>query len=239
MNAAQLICIKWLLGPVLLSQGLWVRYKTPQLPEPAMARTGTCGKGQPLRLLLLGDSSAAGVGAESAEASLLGQLQFQLGSNFQLHFHMLAKTGRTTADTLAVVKQQTAQPFDVIITALGVNDVTAQVSLTQWQNQQAELIELLNQQYQPQLIIMSGLPPVRDFPALPWPLSWYLGGCADRLNQCLQEICEGQRQVIFHSLRHYPEEVKAAADGFHPGPQVYRLWAQYLAALIESKLIHQ
>ena len=58
------------LGPVLLAQGHYVRRVTPRLPEPEGLRQGVEGSGPPLRLLILGDSSAAGVGvATQAEAA--------------------------------------------------------------------------------------------------------------------------------------------------------------------------
>ncbi len=50
------------LAPLLLWQGRHVRRVTPRLPEAAGPRAGTTGHGPPLRLLVLGDSAAAGVG---------------------------------------------------------------------------------------------------------------------------------------------------------------------------------
>ena len=48
------------LGPVLLMQGLAVRRRVPKLPEPPGAREGTTGDGPPLRIVIVGDSAAAG-----------------------------------------------------------------------------------------------------------------------------------------------------------------------------------
>jgi hypothetical protein len=60
------------LGPLLLAQGLYVRRKTPLLPEPPGARSGFAGTGRLLRVLILGDSAAAGVGAASQLSALSG-----------------------------------------------------------------------------------------------------------------------------------------------------------------------
>jgi hypothetical protein len=50
------------LGPLLLLQGRHVRRVTPRLAEAVGPRDGTAGNGPPLRLLIVGDSAAAGVG---------------------------------------------------------------------------------------------------------------------------------------------------------------------------------
>lgn len=91
----KLILIKILLAPVLLTQGLWVRYKTPRLSEPVIDKQGSAGSGVELKLLLVGDSSAAGIGAETAQDSLLGQLIKLLSNDYQLRYQMLAETGKT------------------------------------------------------------------------------------------------------------------------------------------------
>ena len=212
-----------------------MRWKTPRLPEPVTSKQGLVGAGPELSLLLIGDSSAAGVGAETAEASLLGQLINLLSQDHRLRYHMLAETGKTTAQTIDDIKALPAQKFDVVISALGVNDVTSQVSIKTWCEQQLDLIQLLKQKFTPQQIIMSGLPPVRDFPALPWPLNSYMGTYADQLDRALLAITEADSTVTFHSLRNYPDEALCASDGFHPGPEVYRLWAMYLVDIISTK----
>ena len=53
-------------GPLVLPQGRVVRRTTPRLPEAAGPTTVTAGAGaRPLRLLLLGDSTVAGIGVAS------------------------------------------------------------------------------------------------------------------------------------------------------------------------------
>jgi hypothetical protein len=62
------------LFPVLLIQGLGVRRQTPRLPEACGASSGLiAGSGQPIRLITLGESTVAGVGATTHEEALTGQ----------------------------------------------------------------------------------------------------------------------------------------------------------------------
>ncbi len=234
-TSLRFLLLKILLGPVMLIQGWWVRRNTPVLPEPVIHKKGQVGTGPPFRLLLVGDSSAAGVGAPCAEQSLLGELLALLRKDHQVTYHMLAETGKTTAEILMDLVDEPAEHHDLVVTALGVNDVTSQVPLNKWSEQQKALINTINSKFSPNQLIMSGLPPVREFPALPWPLNAYMGAYADQLNKMLVQITTAHEGVEFLSLRGYPDEAKAATDGFHPGPTVYRLWAQNIVAAIDIK----
>ena len=64
MNNLQRNLLLGLLGPALWVQGKYVRRVTPRLPEPPGPRSGHCGQGPQLRLLIAGDSAAARVGAD-------------------------------------------------------------------------------------------------------------------------------------------------------------------------------
>ncbi len=56
--------------PVLVTQGPFIKLRTERLEEPKGAREGVVGQGPDLRLLIIGDSSAAGVGVTSQSQAL-------------------------------------------------------------------------------------------------------------------------------------------------------------------------
>ena len=62
-----------LTAPLWLAQGVHVAITTERLPEAAGPRQGRIGAGR-LRLLILGDSSAAGVGVATQDLALAGRL---------------------------------------------------------------------------------------------------------------------------------------------------------------------
>ena len=97
----KLAIAKWTLGPVLLAQGRRVRRETPVLPEPAGPREGATGEGAPLRVLVVGDSAGAGVGAASQDEALTGRIVAGLADRFRVEWRLVARTGATTASTLA------------------------------------------------------------------------------------------------------------------------------------------
>jgi len=223
------------LAPVLFAQGLVTRRTVPKLPEPPGARDGTDGNGPPLRLLILGDSAAAGVGASHQDEALLGQIVSRLAGDFQVTWSLRAKTGNTTDAVLSSLKAQPSQQFDVAVTSLGVNDVTAMVGRARWRRQQAELRSILREKFKVETLLISGLPPLHGFPALPQPLRWVLGTRATQLNHDVERDVAAECDADFLSLRFTADTSLMASDGFHPGPGIYAQWAERVAELVNRR----
>ena len=223
-----------LLGPVMLLQGLWVRLTVPVLPEPPGDREGATGEGPPLRLLVVGDSAAAGVGAEHQDDALLGQLVSRLALQFRVSWRLQAKSGHKTQDTLDRLDSLDRQEFDVAVTSLGVNDVIARVDIDEWREQQSELRRVLRDKFGVRTLIISSLPPMHEFPALPQPLRAYVGARATKFNEALKADILDDGRALFVDLRFQADISMVASDGFHPGPGVYSEWAQRVVALVNE-----
>jgi len=220
------------LAPLLVAQALWVRRKALKLPEPPGARAGTTGNGPPLRLLITGDSSAAGVGAPSQTQALCGQLVARLATRHTVTWRLVAKTGATTSSTLRTLAAQPPDRFDLAVVALGVNDVTRATSRRQWVARQTALLDLLVDRFGVTRILVSGLPPMGRFPLLPHPLRWVLSRHADRLDTALADLT-ARHAVAGHVPAEFPgDPAYVAKDGFHPSPVAYAEWASVLAERI-------
>lgn len=222
------------LGPLLLAQAISTRRKTPILPEPPGDRQGTAGTGPPLRLLIIGDSAAAGVGAPHLDAALPGQLVGRLAQRYEVAWRLEAKTGDRTADAIAKLNSLAAEPFDVAVASLGVNDVTGLVGRRTWRTQQRALRYLLRRRFGVSRLILSGLPPVHGFPALPQPLRWHLGVRASQFNDDLRADASLEPDTTFIDLRFTEDITLMADDGFHPGPGVYAEWARRIDAALRD-----
>ncbi len=224
------------LAPVLYLQGRHTRRVTPVLPEPPGERRGRRGDGPVLRLLVTGDSAAAGVGAPHQQQALLGQLVTALSTSYRVDWELHARTGATTHSTLAYLDGLDARPFDLAVTSLGVNDVTGGSGRRRWLARQRELRRLLREKFSTSLLLVSGLPPMGHFPALPHPLRWYLGRRADEFDLALRQELERETDSQFVNLRFDLNDAAMASDGFHPGPPVYAEWARQAAELALSRL---
>ncbi|KQI71212.1 hypothetical protein AN191_14355 [Loktanella sp. 5RATIMAR09] len=226
------IAARVLLLPVLLGQAVLVRKRAISLPEPPGDRTGTIGQGPPLRLLILGDSSAAGVGVQHQGDALLGQLTAHLSTHATVTYHLHAVTGAKTSDVLAWLDTLQEGQYDVVVTALGVNDVTKAVSLGRWRRQQSGLFDRLAAQFGARKIVVSGLPPMDQFPLLPHPLRWVLGHQAARFDRHLEAIVAVRPTCVMARIDLGLDETNMSKDGFHPGPAVYAAWAEAIARII-------
>lgn len=217
------------LAPLLILQSRYVRRVILRLPEPDGARAGQAGSGQPLRLLIVGDSAAAGVGVSMQQDALAGQLIALLAQRYRIDWQLEATTGHTTVQVLAVVEQMPNQRFDVIVTSTGGNDVTAGIAAKHWIKQKQQLIERLTEKFQPQQILLTSVPPMHLFPALPQPLRWYLGQHAKQLNQALAIWVADQPHCQQVTLDFPMQPEYMAQDGFHPAAAAYTIWANTLA----------
>ena len=197
---------------------------------------GTKGTGKNLRILILGDSAAAGVGVAHQNQALLGQLIGNLTDDYCVFWELDAETGATTYQTFTSLENKIGiNQFDVVITSLGVNDVTSNISLPKWLKLQNLLHEMCFKKFNSQLVIVTELPPMGKFPALPQPLRWYLGRRATQLNQALEKLVSYNSKLVYLSIGSMKNKNTMASDGFHPGEKVYQQWAKTAAAIIKSK----
>jgi len=222
------------LSPLLIAQALRVRRIAQSLPEAAGPRTGVTGTGPTLRLAIIGDSSAAGVGVSHQSDALLGQITGMLATEFQVHWHLNAQTGATTQSTLDQLETACPHPFDVIIIALGVNDVTRLIPAKTWVSRQKALFARLCALYRPKQIYVSGMPPVAHFPLLPEPLRWTLGRHAAKLEATRITALANHRGITHVPFNLPLDPSLMASDGFHPAKGIYTLWAKEMTSRITS-----
>ena len=222
---------------VILFQGYAVKKNTPRLAEPDGERIGQKDVGKSLALLILGDSAAAGVGVNAQDDALLGSILKELSSEFSIQFYLHATTGFTTDQVIQSIQTLETQHFDVIITSVGVNDITKFTSPQAWIAKQKQLYQILKHKFSPQLTIASGVPPMDQFPALPNPLAWLFGQYAKAMNLELGQFVAQQKQMewIEYDLKKFLAlNLAMAKDGFHPSKEIYQYWGKQVAEKIRQ-----
>lgn len=224
--------------PALVIQGNRVKKKTLRLPEPAGEREGLIGQGKPLSILIVGDSAAAGVGVDHQEDALTGAILSQLQQDYQIRWKLQAKSGDTTSNVIRVLEKIPAEHYDVVVTSVGVNDVTKLIPADVWIKKQQKLYQAIESRFSPELIIAAGVPPMNMFPALPNPLAWLFGRYAKAMNFELEKFVskKANMQWIEYDIKQYQAlNLEMAQDGFHPSKEVYTLWGQEVATKIRQK----
>ena len=259
-----------LLAPIYLYQGRKIKRDTVRLPEPNGERHGQVqlndaieslkeAHKRTLNLMVVGDSAAAGVGSETQQEALVGNLipvltqQSAIQNQFDiLNWSLQATTGHTSFDILRrlYVLPAPSQPVDVMVLSVGVNDTTSKVSVDKWQQQIESIIAIAQRKFGVRELIFLSLPPMAQMPAIPAPLSNFVGAKASILDKTLQQVCAAHDSVTYmatdfprmiaeHS-NGTPIDIKVmfASDGFHPSSLMYGYWAQQLSELIIQLLNH-
>jgi lysophospholipase L1-like esterase len=218
------------LAPVLAGQGLRVRRRTPVLPEAAGPRHGSAGAGEPLRLVVLGESTAAGVGVDRIEDGLTGHFARSLArrSGRQVRWTLSARSGATAAHARhALLPAAVLEPCDLALVVLGVNDTLRLTGRAAWRRTVAAVVADLRTTGG--RVLLAGVPDLGTFTALPQPLRAVLGDQSRMLDRELRALADppGVRHAPAPALSNL--DAPFAADGFHPSAAAYRLWGAQLA----------
>lgn len=232
---------KLLLSPVLVAQALTTRARLPRLPEAAGPRQGEIGRGPLLRLLMLGDSSAAGVGVTRQSQALAGFLPSALArqARLRVHWQLVARSGVTSAQCLDLLLEHAPLEADVAVVVLGVNDVVDQVPSQRAVAAREALANRLRNAHGVGHVVFAPLPPVHHFPGLPQPLRWVAGRDARRHDDALAAWARTRSDVSHVPIDLPLNRELMAADGFHPGEPVYRICGTAIAEHIAAKLLPQ
>ena len=218
-----------LLWPVLWLQARHVRRNAPRLPEPPGRRAGTAGRGPLMRLLVAGDSGAAGVGAASQEQALCGHLVRRLSRHHTVQWCVLAVNGLDSPGLFSLLQEAPATRYDVVVLSMGANDATALCAPQQWAQWQHRLAALIADRFAPDLLVHSAVPPMHDCRALPQPLRWFMGRWARQMNATLASQLADQHRRTLHGHPQTTTSAGMAEDGLHPSAQGYAVWAAGLS----------
>lgn len=232
------LAAKLVLSPVLVAQALLTRARLPRLPEAAGAREGETGQGPLLRLLMIGDSSAAGVGVAQQSHALAGVLPAVLArqAGVRVRWRLLARSGVNSAQCLALLESEAPGEADVAVVVLGVNDVVDQVPSQRAVDARAAIANRLRNAHGVAHVVFAPLPPVHQFPGLPQPLRWVAGRDARRHDAAVASWAATRDDVSHVPIDLPLNAVVMAPDGFHPGEVVYRVCGTALAEHIAERV---
>ena len=225
---------KLALAPLLVAQAIATRRRAPVLPEADGPRAGVFGAdgSAPIRLLIAGDSSAAGVGVARQDDAVAGHLVRSLHrlAARPVAWTLRAGTGLTTRGVDALLSASAPVEADVAVVITGVNDVIEQVPTRRALGHRRALADRLLASGAARHVVFAPLPPIHQFPLLPDPLRRVMGGDARRHDAALARWAATRRDVSHASFALTLDAAGMASDGFHPGAPVYRACGEALAA---------
>jgi len=231
--------LKLVLSPVLIAQAMSTRKRAPALPEAAGPREGQLGNGPgALRVLIAGDSSAAGVGVRTQDHAFAGHFTRTLHrrSGRPLRWRLRAKSGLTTRELHDLLRADAPPAADIAIVLTGVNDVIDLVPPQRAVQHRAALADWLIDEGRARYVLFAPLPPMNQFPLLPQPLRRVMGDDARRHDDAMARWAATRHNVFHTSIAIQLAPGAMADDGFHPGEPVYRTCGEQLARFVAEKI---
>ncbi len=227
-----------LLGAILLPQARRTKRAIPRLPDAAKPWEGRVPGRDPVSILVLGDSTAAGVGAESQEDALPGNLARRLSREWErgATWRAVGENGATSQDIVRrYLDEASTQQYDFIFVSIGANDALTLRSRRAYRRSFRVILRRLRRVSPNALILVSSLPGFSQFTALPNPLRWALGLHARSLEAAARRFVATEPGVLMSPPA--PEYTHGffATDRFHPSPQGYHEWVDF--ALVDAKLV--
>ncbi|WP_105566465.1 SGNH/GDSL hydrolase family protein [Microbacterium halophytorum] len=201
--------------------------------------------GEPVELLVLGDSLAAGLGAERRKQTLGARLAKELARRMDrpVRLHTAAVVGSESSALKAQIDGlDPALRADVAVIVVGGNDVTHTVYPTTAAAQLSEAIRRLRERGTP--VVVGTCPDLGMLPAVPQPLRTILSRMSHHMSIVQARAARragavpvSLRRTLSRAFREAPDEM-FSLDRFHPSPAGYRRAADaLLPAVAEAALV--
>ena len=227
------------ISPFLYLQGQYTRRKVGLLPDASGGKMGSVGDGHATsKLLVIGESTIAGLGARNHELALTGQFAQRLGKRIgkKVNWTVIGKNGVTARRTIdELIPQIPDETFDYVLIGLGGNDVMKLSSPRKWRRDMTALLGILRERNPDAVFFLSNCPMIKYSPALPHPIRFLLWELSKLHDANIKELTSEMDRVYY-----YPQPVDVRlegffADGIHPSEQGYADWAEAMMKFFDGK----
>jgi len=193
---------------------------------------------RPYRILVVGESTAAGVGVATQVEGLAGQLADLMAMRLlrPVSWRVIGRSGITASCAAELIAEEPACPgqqSELAVVDLGVNDVLERTAPGDWTRHVRALVDGICTRLGAQCVALSSVPPMQRFVGLPQPLRAVLGRRARTLDACLKALASEMDNVRHVALSPSVGPGAFAGDRFHPSAAGYRAWALRLANAIQ------
>ena len=233
------------LGAVVLLGEVQLARSGEQLPAPDVATlTTTVGSGaRAVRVVWLGDSTAAAVGASDAAHSVSSQVAGQVSArapSIRLDVRVLAHSGDRIADVVHdQLPRVQALAADVVVISIGANDVIHLTKASTFRRQYNELLDgLRDAGLSTAKVVLVGVPDMGSPTRLKQPLRWITGWRGRRLDREVKAVAARFDTAYVDLFAATSKPFRAnpakylASDNYHPSDSGYELWADAIAPVL-------
>jgi lysophospholipase L1-like esterase len=221
-------------GGLLVLEAVAARRRQFLYDAPSGRLEERFGEGKPpLHLVVVGDSTAIGVGAGSLDRSYPVLLAQRLAGDFTVRLGVAGRSGARWADVARQLAPKVSELApDIILIAVGGNDA---IHFTPLRRLDRDIGRALDGLAETGSKVVVGLGPRFDTPALMRPLRDLVDARCRAVNRRIVKQAQ-RRTVLVLDLRasigrRFARDPRRyhSEDLFHPGPEGYALWAEALA----------
>ncbi|MFF5051987.1 SGNH/GDSL hydrolase family protein [Micromonospora sp. NPDC000663] len=228
---------------VLAGEAFVARHRRYAQPELGLALRATIGRAgaPPLRLVLLGDSSALGVGVDRLEDTIGGQLAHLLSegpAGRRVHLSSVGVSGSRSTDLATqVARALLGERPDVALILIGANDATA---MRRPADAAAYLGSAVHRLREARVEVVVGTcPDLGAVRAIAPPLRQVIGWSGRRMARAqTTAVLDAGGSVVDLATETGPvfraDAGTLCHDGFHPSADGYRVWAHALLPAIAA-----
>lgn len=225
-------------APFLYAQGKYTRWKVGRLPDAGGEIIGRVnGSGEVRRMLALGESTVAGIGADVHSEAFTGQFakHLSLNTGFSVEWYAAGVSGITVRRSIdELLPTIVPDDFDIVVVALGGNDVFNIHSPEKFRSDFIELLIKLREKNPRSVIFVANVPMVKDFRALPNPLRFILSRLAKSHHFNAGEIVSNFENAYYYDDIGEVED-DFFSDGIHPSANGYNLWCEAMVKFFLSR----
>ena len=224
--------------PVIAWQGLRAKRSVVRLPQ-AEGDFGTVGDASDpncLRLVVLGDSLAGGVGVDNHLDTLAGGVATRLATREgrSVQWVVAARTGFTAAQVMTLIDDAVLAQADVVVVSVGANDAKNMHTARRWRDELTALLNAVCAAAERAEIVLLPVPMLQMCPALPGARAQTLGMRAAQFDAIADDVVAGSGRVR-RIMRFEPSgDGLFAADGFHPSAAFHAIYAEQIDAALST-----
>lgn len=229
---------------VIVGAEIFLAWRREYLPtEPAFTIGSEAGPedGRPLRFVVLGDSTAAGLGASGPEHSYAAVLAERLGElGWRVEMTGLGVSGARTKDLLGdQLRRAKELDPDLVFVGIGANDATHLTKLDDVRRDAERLFSALKETGAE--LVVAGAPDMRA-DAFYEPLRSLAGWRGTRVTEAITEAAHAVDVPIVPLAKltrpYFAADGDEAygGDDFHPGNGGYRAWADAIFPYLERAI---
>ena len=226
----------------LLGAEAWLATRREYLSaESAPPVGGTFGRAfaPPLRLAVLGDSTAAGIGVARIEDTVAGRLAQTVADTGRfVTLDGLGVSGSRASDLAPQVSRALLHPPDVAVVLIGANDATHGSRLGLVREDVADAVRRLREAGT--AVVVGSCPDMGAATAFLPPLRQVVAWQGRRVGEAVRAAARGAGAATVDigaetgpAFRSDPDRY-LSSDRFHPSADGYALWAESLAADVRA-----